>query len=251
VRQALWLATDRDNIINDAYLGLAKPAYGPILEGNLGYSEGPKKATHVSTDEANAILEKSGWTIDPDTNLAIQDRDSGQKQGPATTRIQSGDLEFPAQCQNRTNFISPMGERLAPMLHVVIAHPRICKINTSGRAISTLCSSLKTLELIRIHFLSGIHRISRSGIEFSGFSNATVDKLLTDARQTNDVNVRTKDYAQFQDIITQQIPAIFLDNAVYVYSTPKKEKGFDLQTIIYPSERFLDVKNWYIATKRK
>jgi hypothetical protein len=56
---------------------------------------------------------------------------------------------------------------------------------------------------------------------------------------------------QFQDIITQEIPAIFLDSAVYVYTVPKKEQGIDLKTIIYHSERFLDVSHWYIDTKRK
>ena len=87
------------------------------------------------------------------------------------------------------------------------------------------------------------------GLNLSGFSNATADKLLTEAHTTNDVNVRTKDYMQFQDIITQEIPAIFLTNAQYVYAVPKKEKGISLSTIIYPSERFLDVKDWYINTK--
>lgn len=251
VRQALWLATDRDNIINDAYLGLAKPAYGPILEGNLGYSEGPKKATHVSTDEANAILEKSGWTIDPDTNFRSKTVTQGKNKVQQPLEFNLVTSSFPLNVKT-AQLLASQWAKVGANAHVVIASSSDLQDEyIRPRNFDALLFSENTgadPDPFSFWHSSNSHD---PGLNISGFSNATVDKLLTDARQTNDVNVRIKDYAQFQDIVTQQIPAIFLDSAVYVYSTPKKEKGFDLQTIIYPSERFLDVKNWYIATKRK
>jgi peptide/nickel transport system substrate-binding protein len=87
------------------------------------------------------------------------------------------------------------------------------------------------------------------GLNLSGFSNADADKALTNARQTTDTAVRAQNYMQFQSIVEDQIPAIFLNSAIYVYNLPKKVQGAKLETIIHPSERFADIKNWYIETK--
>jgi peptide/nickel transport system substrate-binding protein len=68
VRQALWLAVERQAIIDEVYLGFAKQAYGPILEGNLGYNPEVASQTHTSVVEASDILDKGGWALDQATN---------------------------------------------------------------------------------------------------------------------------------------------------------------------------------------
>jgi peptide/nickel transport system substrate-binding protein len=254
VRQALWLATDREKLINDVYLGFAKPSYGPILEGNLGYNPSVAQITHLSLEEANQILDKAGWIMDPQTNTRYKTITSGTGATQTSTRK---NLEF-----NLATNVSPLNVKTAEVLeqqwaklgitiHLIIVSPSDLQDNyIKPRNFDALLFSENTgadPDPFPFWHSSQSHD---PGLNLSGFSNPTVDKLLTDARQTNDTNVRTKNYEQFQDIITQEIPAIFLDSAVYVYTLPKKEKGFDLDTIIYPSERFLDVSHWYINTKR-
>jgi peptide/nickel transport system substrate-binding protein len=85
------------------------------------------------------------------------------------------------------------------------------------------------------------------GLNFSGFSNPEADKLLTEARQTNDVNIRTQDYLRFQEIINDELPAIFLVRSLYIYNVPKKIQGINLNEIIEPSDRFLDINKWYVT----
>ena len=249
VRQALWLATDRNPIINDVYLGFAQPAYGPILEGNLGYSDKPKTATHYNLDEAAGILDKAGWTLDPATNTRSKSVTSGK-----TTTKQS--LEF-----NLATNVSPLNVKAAEILQQQWAKLGITVHLTIVSASELQDQYIRPRNFDALLFSENTGadpdpfpfwssgQSHDPGLNLSGFSNTTVDKLLTEARQTNDANVRTKDYQQFQDIITQQIPAIFLDSAVYVYINPKKEQGIDLDTVIYPSERFLDINHWYINTK--
>jgi ABC-type transport system substrate-binding protein len=87
------------------------------------------------------------------------------------------------------------------------------------------------------------------GLNLSGFSNAQADQLLTSARQTTDVTLRAQSYMQFQTIILAELPAVFLNNVVYVYNTPQKLKGMDMETIITPSERFANVNKWYLETQ--
>jgi peptide/nickel transport system substrate-binding protein len=254
VRQALWLSTDRTNIINDVYQGLAKPAYGPILDGNLGYNPAEASATHYSLEEAGALLDKAGWIMDPQTNTRYKTITTGSGTTKTDTRK---NLEF-----NLATNVSPLNVKTAEVLeqqwsklgitvHLVIVSPSDLEDNyIRSRNFDALLFSENTgadPDPFPFWHSSQSHD---PGLNLSGFSNQTVDKLLTDARQTNDTSVRAKNYMQFQDIITQEIPAIFLDSAVYVYTLPKKEKGFDLDTIIYPSERFLDANHWYIDTKR-
>jgi peptide/nickel transport system substrate-binding protein len=85
------------------------------------------------------------------------------------------------------------------------------------------------------------------GLNISGFSNAEADKLLTEARQTSDLNLKNKDYQRFQEIVNDQLPAIFLVQTVYIYNAPKKLQGIDLKSLIHPSERFLDANKWYFG----
>jgi peptide/nickel transport system substrate-binding protein len=255
VRQALWLSTDRSNIINDVYLGLAKPAYGPLLEGSLGYNSREEEVTHFSINEANGILDKAGWILDPETH----ERYKTITTGTGTTKVQTRrNLEF-----NLATNVSPLNvktaeilerqwEQIGAQVHLVIVSASDLQDNyIRARNFDALLFSENTGSDPDPFSFWHSSQSHDPGLNLSGFSNATADKLLTDARQTSDVNVRANNYMQFEDIITQQLPAIFLDSAVYVYSTPKKEQGFDLTSMIYPSERFLDVNKWYIDTKRK
>ena len=250
VRQALWLATNRDEIISNVYLGSALPAYGPILPGNLGYSDKPKQATHYSLQEAGDILTRAGWQLDTTNNTRFKMVTKGKD------KVRQN-LEF-----NLATNVSPLNVKTAEILanqwsqigasvHLVIVSAADLQDQyIRARNFDALLFSENTgpdPDPFPFWHSSQSHD---PGLNLSGFSNATADKLLTDARQTNDVTVRTKDYEQFEDLITQEIPAIFLDSAVYVYTKPKKEQGFTLQSMVYPSERFLDVNHWYIETKR-
>ncbi|MBX4205540.1 MAG: peptide ABC transporter substrate-binding protein [Candidatus Doudnabacteria bacterium] len=254
VRQALWLATDRNTVINDVYLGHAKPAFGPILEGNLGYTEAAAKATHTDLTEAGQILDKAGWIMDTQTNTRYKTITTGSGKTKTETRK---NLEFSLA----TN-VSPLNVKTAEILEqqweqigvtvhlVIVSGSDLQDDYIRPRNFETLLFSENTgadPDPFPFWHSSQSHD---PGLNLSGFSNPTVDKLLTEARQTNDTGVRAKDYQQFQDIVTQELPAIFLDSAVYVYTVPRKEQGIDLKTIIHPSERFLDVNHWYIDTKR-
>jgi peptide/nickel transport system substrate-binding protein len=241
VRQALWLATDRNQIINDVYLGFAKPAYGPVIEGNLGYNAELKENAHTSLDEAGGILDKAGWMMNPDTHV----REKNKKP-----------LEFSLATNNFVlnikvaQILQNEWTKVGANVHLVIV---------SSSELEQQYIKPRNFDILLFSENTGADpdpfpfwHSSQSrdpGLNLSGFSNADADKLLTAARQTNDANVRAQDYQQFQNIISDQIPAIFLDSAVYVYNTPKKIQGIDLDTIIHPSERFLDIKNWYIETK--
>ena len=83
------------------------------------------------------------------------------------------------------------------------------------------------------------------GLNLSQFTNTEADKLLTEARQTTDTVLRTKNYVRFQEIINGELPAIFIARSFYIYNVPKKIGGITLGHIVEPSERFLGINHWY------
>jgi peptide/nickel transport system substrate-binding protein len=88
------------------------------------------------------------------------------------------------------------------------------------------------------------------GLNLSLYQNKEVDKLLQDARQTLDQTVRQEKYAEFQKLLIEDIPCIFLYSPSYIYPVNKKVKGISIEKMTEPSQRFSQVENWYIKTKR-
>ena len=83
------------------------------------------------------------------------------------------------------------------------------------------------------------------------FINKEVDQLLEDARLISDRTERQEKYKKFQEIIAEEIPAIFMYSPLYTYVQSKDIKGFDSKNIFIPSDRFNNVTDWYIKTKKK
>lgn len=241
VRQSLQLATDRQAIIDEVYLGYAKQAYGPILEGNLGYNPDIATKAHFSVDEAAAALDKAGWVIDPSTNTRAK---SGKK------------LEFNLATNNNiinvktAQLLQTQWQKLGVVVNLVIVSPQELQNDyIRPRNFEALLFFENTGADPDPYPFWHSSQARDPNLNLSGFSNADADKLLTDARQTTKVEDRAAKYMQFQTIISTEVPAIFLNNVVYVYNVPKDLHGLNLDTIIQPSERFLNINKWYAETK--
>lgn len=94
-------------------------------------------------------------------------------------------------------------------------------------------------------------QIQDPGLNLSMLANREVDSLLEDARKTSDIEKQKEDYQHFQDILTSEIPAIFLYHPNYSYAVDKKIKGINIDSIIIPADRFNNLEDWYIKTKRR
>jgi peptide/nickel transport system substrate-binding protein len=88
------------------------------------------------------------------------------------------------------------------------------------------------------------------GLNLSGYKNSAVDTLLEKARTSMDEETREQQYQQIQDIIIEQAPVIMLYTPEYIYMTSGKINGIEQKVIFDPSQRFSNVQDWYIKTKR-
>jgi len=89
------------------------------------------------------------------------------------------------------------------------------------------------------------------GLNLTGFNNRRADELLEKAYYLKDTDMKKKYYDEFQEIIAANIPAIFLYNATYGYFINEKIKGINISQIDHPKDRFRNIENWYIKTKRR
>jgi len=94
-------------------------------------------------------------------------------------------------------------------------------------------------------------QITYPGLNLALFINRTADKLLEDARATTTEKVRAEQYEKFQEILAKEIPAIFLYTPTYNFVASKDIKGIKLEQAFSPSDRFNDLGNWYLKTKRQ
>ena len=88
------------------------------------------------------------------------------------------------------------------------------------------------------------------GLNLALYENAEVDKILEEARQETDLEARSQKYQEFQNLVIEDVPAIFLYSPNYIYIQDDSIRGAEIEKLIIPADRFSGIENWYIKTKR-
>lgn len=241
VRQALALATDKSAIIAQALKGVGQPIHGPLLPGQEGYNPGLKRYD-FNLDRARALLDQSGWKP---TTAGV--RQKGKQQ-----------LTFVLTTVN-----DPVYEAVAKQL--------VSRWGDIGAAVElkTVGSDKMQKEVIRPRNYEALlfgqlydadadpYPLWHSSQQKStGFNLALsflkgVDQDLQDARTTTDPAKRSKDLFDFQNIVVEEVPAIFLYQTEYLYAHPKALRGFPSDRLVSATERFDGLNGWYLRTGLK
>ena len=88
------------------------------------------------------------------------------------------------------------------------------------------------------------------GLNLALYDNKVADKFLEEARQTLNPDERMGKYNEFQKLVVEDVPALFLYSPYYLYAHSKEIMGFENQIISTPSDRLLNIEKWYVETKR-
>ncbi|MEK9177623.1 MAG: hypothetical protein AAB777_00710, partial [Patescibacteria group bacterium] len=88
------------------------------------------------------------------------------------------------------------------------------------------------------------------GLNIAMYTNSKVDKVLSDIRGTIDGKKRVDDYALLNQLIKDDIPAIFLYSPDFIYAIPKDLKGVSLNSIAAPGDRWNSIGTWYLNTEK-
>ena len=88
------------------------------------------------------------------------------------------------------------------------------------------------------------------GLNLADYENKDVDTLLEEARRSLSEAERKEKLERFQNLLIDDAPAVFLYTQDYLYLISKEINGFDVKRISDLSQRFSEIEEWYIKTKR-
>lgn len=254
VRKALSVATDKERIIDEVLYGYGTPIDSPIPPGSIGYlaplsaevKSESATGTPSRTEEARAILERNGWEFNEEKGVM-------EKKTKTTTT----ELAFSLSTSDVPE-LKAVGELVKKQWEEIGARVDL-KIFGAGDLNQNVIRPRKYDALLfgeivgrDSDLFSFWHSSQRNdpGLNVALYANITTDKLLEETRTILDTDERIKKYQEFKKEIEQDIPAIFIYAPDFIYVLPQKVQGIAVGSVKTPSERFLNISQWFIETDR-
>jgi peptide/nickel transport system substrate-binding protein len=253
VRLALSHAIDKEKIVKEVLGEEGEIIYGPFLFGSLGFNPELRKYP-FDLDRANELLENAGWksaVIQEGQPIGFRGTDKSiRKKGNQTLMLT---ITAVAQEENKktAEIIKDLWQKIGVQVNLQIVAPEdIQRKIIKPRDYQVLLYSIITGFDPDLYPFWHSSQIEAPGLNITGFSYSEADRVLEEARMITDEKARHEKYQHFQNILIEQIPAIFLYNPTYTYPQDKKIKGFDLTRINLPSDRFANTEEWFTKVRR-
>ncbi|MFZ0216892.1 MAG: ABC transporter substrate-binding protein [Candidatus Dormiibacterota bacterium] len=244
VRRAFERAIDREAIIQQVLGSHATEALGPIPPASWAYA--PRAAAGAGggydPGAAKAALDAAGWKVDPATGLRTM-------QGRPLTLTLLVTSVYP-QLQIATAIVG--------QLRKIGIDVQVDAVPTAT-LVSRLVANQYQLALVAID--SGAdpdeyatwHSDPAPGtLNFASSylpRQALMDKDLEDGRAAPTRAARAPIYRDFQSLVAQSVPAVFLCSERYDYVTSRRVGGIQLAPAVDPADRLQGVAGWYVNTK--
>lgn len=248
VRAALALATDRERIVNEVLSGYGVPLNGPLpanLFGEIGNQATSTNFTEALT-QAREMLARNGWKANAEDGVLEK-----------TVKKQQERLEFSIATSNTeelkaaAKIIKENWEQLGAKvtlnffdtsdLNQNIIRPRSYDALFFGEIIG------RDLDLFAFWHSS---QRNDPGLNVALYTNIKADKLLEEARAVSPRAERIEKYEAFANEVDKDKPAVFIYSPDFVYISAKNIQGMDLRAVTIPSDRFINISNWYTETDR-
>ncbi|MCI0619743.1 ABC transporter substrate-binding protein [Candidatus Wolfebacteria bacterium] len=244
VRKALAVAVPREKIVRDVLLGYGVPANGPIPPGLVTVDTPGIENEEVNIAEAQAILERNGWTRDEEKGIYVK------KTKNETTFLQftittANIPELKHTAELLQNTWGKIGTQVdiklfeTGNLNNEVIRPREYQALLFGQIIGR--------DLDPFPFWHSSQR-NDPGLNIALYTNITTDQILEDIRTTHGEDELSRLYNEFSAEIAGDAPAAFVYTPDFIYIVNPDLKGLSLGTVTTPAERFLDITHWYFYT---
>ena len=248
VRKALALSIDKKQIIDEVLSG-----YGRAVDGPLPIFQSTTTDPYTATtsddriQKARKILEADGWMLN--TANLYEKTDKRKK----TVTLLDLSLSVPdvPELKEAAGLIKDDWEKIG-------AHVTLKVFDTSSFTTEVL--SPRKYDAIFYGQITGRnpdpypywHSSQRNapGLNIALYANKDVDKILENARKEQDEPTRTLLLQKFNNMIINDIPAVFVYSPDFLYATGSNVQGMKTGLITTESERFLDVNDWYVQSER-
>ncbi len=244
VRIALGRAINRKQIINEILHGYGIDIDSPVPSNSIFYTPNYDEIDK-GMESAKEILKKNGWLLNEDGILEKITQKSTTLLSFSISTANTPELKAVAE------LLKTKWEELGAQIQL-----RIYEIGDLNQNVirPRQYDSILFGEVIghNMDLFAFWHSSQRNdpGLNISMYTNITVDNLLEEIRLTNNIDELETKFKDFQQEIYQDNPAIFLYSPHFLYISQKNIKNNPINQIAIPSERFLDINNWYIKTDK-
>ncbi|PID51620.1 MAG: hypothetical protein CR954_00855, partial [Candidatus Moraniibacteriota bacterium] len=241
VREALSLATDRQQIIAEVFGDDAVVRYAPFADGMIGY-DGEQQQPSFDKEKAKKLLAEKGWN----------EQDDGIRQKD--------------------------GQRLSILLHVSKNHVQYIKIaqmlkeqwkdvgvelhiqeHEKADLESNVLQSRDYDAVLYAHqmrfepnLLPLWHSREKDdpGVNFALLDDKDMDAALDDILKIKNQDERNAQYKKQQEILKKEVPAVFLFAPKISFMHVEGLKGVATERANTTYDRYADIESWFIKQKR-
>lgn len=248
VRLALSYALDKDKMIAEILDGEGSKAETPIPPQLLGYNS-KTKVYDYAEEHANNILEAEGW-IDSDGDGIREKKQDDEDEEAIKLEFTLVTTDWPELIES-AKMLQEMWEKIGARVEIkTIQASELKNDYIKPREYEALLfGEILNYDPDPFAFWHSSQK-KESGLNLSLYDNLEVDKLLEEARQETDQEIRAEKYYKFQELVTEDIPVIFLYSPNYLYLHNNSVQGVELNNIVIPSNRFNGIEEWFVKTKR-
>ena len=250
VKRALDLGVDKELIIEEVLKGFGVALNNPLPPVTREISGEKEKNYEKNLAQAKTILEKAGWKMNKE---GVREKTTTAK----NKKKETVKLEFSLSTSN-VEELSQTAQLLKKMWGKLGAKVDV-RVYEIGDLEQNVIRPRKYNALLFGESMARDpdpfafwHSSQRNdpGLNIALYTNISVDKILEDARAIFDQNKREAKYEQFQKEINKDVAAIFLYSPDFIYLLPNYVKSINGDKIVMPSDRFINIHNWYIETKK-
>lgn len=217
VRQALCYAIDKKRIVKGALLGQGIPAYGPYKPDAWFYNPKIEKSCSYNPEKAMLLLEEAGYKREKD-GLWYKEGKPFQ----FTILTNQGNLARLLVAQMIQQDLAKIGIKvnIRVMEWTTLIHQFIDK-----RHFQAVILGWTTGPDPDLYDIFHSSKDKSPGLNFIGYKNPEVDRLLEEGRYTLDLEKRKKIYFKLQEILAEDQPYTFLYIPMSLEAIHKRFRG--------------------------
>ena len=242
IRKALNLGLNKERIVNEVLQG-----YGNVINGPISPEYDTLAAQEIgsTTDRvlaAKSILEKDKWKIASSTGFM------GKKGQVLQFSLSTSNVP---ELKSAAEIIKEEWGKIGVLVDIKIFEPGDLNqdIIRQRKYDALFFGEIVGRDLDLFPFWHSSQR-NDPGLNIAMYTNIAVDKLLEETRTTLDPETRAQKYKKLEEEIQKDIPAVFIYSPDFIYATSNRIRNVNLGKMTIPSERFLDVSNWYVETEK-
>ena len=239
VRQAIAMAIDRGRVLQAAADGRGAVADEFVPASSWAYAKDVTRY-QFSPQDAKALLDGADWK-DHDGD-GVRDKGGQKLAFTISTSDEPARLAAATQIQQDLNAVGMRVDLKA------MSFGELVDTAARERAFDALLVEIAVSGDPDPYSFFHSTEINDPGNNFSGFSTLPIDRNLEAARRTFDEAKRRELYAPVFQIISTEVPVVYLYFSDFLYAQSRQVQGMRIAPLTGPRERFWNVEDWYVRT---